>query len=513
MTDKQVAFTFDHLRGIVMPLIQLEKFTLDVRQWISNDKQFVEGDQIEILISQFMPQLRHFHCFIQTGNSINKEAFVTLSKRWFLTYKSKSNSLCTHFYTIPWSFEQLEISMLADDDTISICPNVRYLTVDVPCTNLSRRFPNIHTLNVLHECNFSNDDHVEFRQLRHLKTTNINMIPFLPTKHIHTLTLCDKFELLNHPIIYSNVLHLILENRQIYSLNIVNALVKYFPNLRSLKIQLQTNAEYYDCLHVLLNGIPGGGILGLESLWTRQILLNRQTPALHTAFATIYGTENLLVNHDRYGMFRPTKEHPERATITNLHLDMNPWNYIGDNDQSHLAKVFTELRYRSNRDWILENDEAGCAQLGQLYVQGLVNLADNHEEDGGFWLIPGFHQYMTKWTNKNYEFRERFLAHNQFIVFDKNEIPDMYKAACHISMRAGSAVLWDQRMMHGSRANCSLRPRYVQYLKMFRADIPTMTPERAERRRKAILEKLQAVNIDPITDLTAAGRIVFGLVN
>ncbi|CAF3687392.1 unnamed protein product [Rotaria sp. Silwood1] len=212
-------------------------------------------------------------------------------------------------------------------------------------------------------------------------------------------------------------------------------------------------------------------------------------------------------------MFRPTKEHPERATITNLHLDMNPWNYIGDNDQSHLAKVFTELRYRSNRDWILENDEAGCAQLGQLYVQGLVNLADNHEEDGGFWLIPGFHQYMTKWTNKNYEFRERFLAHNQFIVFDKNEIPDMYKAACHISMRAGSAVLWDQRMMHGSRANCSLRPRYVQYLKMFRADIPTMTPERAERRRKAILEKLQAVNIDPITDLTAAGRIVFGPVN
>ncbi|CAF3549627.1 unnamed protein product [Rotaria sp. Silwood1] len=254
MTDKQVAFTFDHLRGIVMPLIQLEKFTLDVRQWISNDKQFVEGDQIEILISQFMPQLRHFHCFIQTGNSINKEAFVTLSKRWFLTYKSKFNSLCTHFYTIPWSFEQLEISMLADDDTISICPNVRYLTVDVPCTNLSRRFPNIHTLNVLHECNFSNDDHVEFRRLRHLKTTNINMVPFLPTKYIHTLTLCDKFELLNHPIIYSNVLHLILENRQIYSLNIVNALVKYFPNLRSLKIQLQTNAEYYDCLHVLLNG-------------------------------------------------------------------------------------------------------------------------------------------------------------------------------------------------------------------------------------------------------------------
>jgi len=70
------------------------------------------------------------------------------------------------------------------------------------------------------------------------------------------------------------------------------------------------------------------GIIGNASLWTRQILLNRQTPALHTAFATILGTENLLVNHDRYGMFRPAKEHPERATMTNLHLDMNPWNHI-----------------------------------------------------------------------------------------------------------------------------------------------------------------------------------------
>jgi hypothetical protein len=27
-------------------------------------------------------------------------------------------------------------------------------------------------------------------------------------------------------------------------------------------------------------------------------------------------------------MFRPAKEHPKRATMTNLHLDMNPWNYI-----------------------------------------------------------------------------------------------------------------------------------------------------------------------------------------
>ena len=70
------------------------------------------------------------------------------------------------------------------------------------------------------------------------------------------------------------------------------------------------------------------GIIGNGSLWTRQALLNRQNSALHTAFATIFRTANLLVNHDRYGMFRPAKDYPERVTMTNLHLDMNPWSYI-----------------------------------------------------------------------------------------------------------------------------------------------------------------------------------------
>ena len=75
-------------------------------------------------------------------------------------------------------------------------------------------------------------------------------------------------------------------------------------------------------------GLVNEGIIGGASLWTRQIILNRQIPNMHAAFARILGTEDLLTNHDRYGMFRPAKEHPGRRTQTNLHLDMNPWDYI-----------------------------------------------------------------------------------------------------------------------------------------------------------------------------------------
>ncbi|CAF4152291.1 unnamed protein product [Rotaria socialis] len=69
------------------------------------------------------------------------------------------------------------------------------------------------------------------------------------------LTLFDQFTLLKSSTIYSNVLHLILENNRIASLEAVIALVQCFPNLHSLKIKLPTTTEYYDCLDILLDGV------------------------------------------------------------------------------------------------------------------------------------------------------------------------------------------------------------------------------------------------------------------
>lgn len=270
-------------------------------------------------------------------------------------------------------------------------------------------------------------------------------------------------------------------------------------------------------------------MIGNSSLWTRQILLNRQTPALHAAFAAILGTENLLVNQDRYGMFRPAKEYPERATLTNLHLDLNPWRYFEgllacllhslvlflvlmiDKDNSYQIELLTSLRYKHGQDWIAENNEPGCAAVGEQHVQGLVNLADNCEQDGGFWLVPGFHKHLRQWTTEHQKLGQYYGPFCTFNVFRKTHIPEMYAAACHISTRAGSAILWDQRTMHGSQANCSLRPRFAQFVKMFPAEHPAMSSERAEKRRDAILLKLQAASIDPATEITPLGKKLFGL--
>ena len=78
-----------------------------------------------------------------------------------------------------------------------------------------------------------------------------------------------------------------------------------------------------------------------------------------------------------------------------------------DKDNAYQLQVLTELNYDSDDDWIEENNETGCAAVGELHVQGQVNLADNREADGGFWLVPGFHKYLAEWAKKTQHLVER----------------------------------------------------------------------------------------------------------
>jgi hypothetical protein len=185
--------------------------------------------------------------------------------------RSKFDNLRKHLYTIPWSFKELDISMLADDDTTSVCPNVQNLTVDVSSnsTNLLHRFPNIHSLTILPGCYHSYDDYIRFRQLRHLTMKDINAVPPSIIRRIHTMTLFDIEELSTHSIIYPNVKYFILENNQINSFSTIQTLTRCFPNLRSLEIilQLKRNDEYYDSLNSLLDGESLPHLLLLKTNW------------------------------------------------------------------------------------------------------------------------------------------------------------------------------------------------------------------------------------------------------
>lgn len=73
VTNETVQFSFDQLCNIVIPLIQLNILTLYIKQWVSDDEQFVQGDQLQMLFEQFLPHLDQFSCSIRTLDHIDMQ--------------------------------------------------------------------------------------------------------------------------------------------------------------------------------------------------------------------------------------------------------------------------------------------------------------------------------------------------------------------------------------------------------------------------------------------------------
>lgn len=156
-------------------------------------------------------------------------------------------------YTVPWPLIDLYISSLAEDDTASICPVVETLIVDKVYSNAAQRFPNIHTLKIEPDCCLPSDEYLGFHRLRHLTMTSINQVPSSVIQRLHTLTLSNIYDLIDHSIIYSNMKDLIIKDNQIDSSILLTILVQQFPCLHLLKIHLAKNDNYYDNLNILLN--------------------------------------------------------------------------------------------------------------------------------------------------------------------------------------------------------------------------------------------------------------------
>jgi len=258
-------------------------------------------------------------------------------------------------------------------------------------------------------------------------------------------------------------------------------------------------------------GLWTEGIVSFDPIFTKRSILNRQNENLYQVFSSLLERKDLLVNHDRYGLFRSTKDASTATngknnaedwmTTYNLHFDMNPWAYCSDTESSSKLE---KLRYRAKQEFIVENNEVGILQEGKLNLQGLVNLADNREEDGGFILVPGFKNHIVEWVN---ETKPNLGSHHDrrqvFIVLPSDD--PLYRMSIRITAKAGSCIIWDQRTVHGSRPNNSDKQRYAQFFKM--SPVPE-TPERATARATSLRKLFEKVGC--MNDITEHGKLVFG---
>jgi len=247
-------------------------------------------------------------------------------------------------------------------------------------------------------------------------------------------------------------------------------------------------------------GIPRFGQVSRPPIFTPQILLNRQNATLHALFSSLIGDDDLIVNHDRACLFRPTALNSHWATTDNLHLDMNPWIWLGNGES--VQKRLDSLTYNDVQQFISENNQA--CHLDGLQLQCVLNLFDNYEHDGGFVCVPGFqHEFDTFFAPR----KDLTPSYDMpSLSFDARAAPHkpILKRVIRIPMRAGSAVVWDQRLPHGSQPNRSGRIRSAQFFKMIPAR--GVTAARANVRAMALMRHLPTSV--PISDL---GRRLFGL--
>jgi hypothetical protein len=313
------------------------------------------------------------------------------------------------------------------------------------------------------------------------------------------------------------------------------------------------------------------GMVGTGAIFAPRAIQNRYNPLMLGVAQTLLEESDLIVSHDRYGIFRPTAKSGAGSTVGNLHLDMNPWRFAALQNEakkarsSPKARVFSgspkgvggspkgsgsprsvtaktaraarpprlaaakarakvrmdeglvrlhELQYDDPGDFLEENNLP--LRADRPAIQMLINLADNKELDGGLIVVPSFpSQQFLAWTNSHrksmlnepYDSKSTapYTLDDNFIRLDDND--PVRAQAIRVTSRAGSLIVWDKRMVHGSLPNQSNRFRYAQFFLMAPRSAVALDAERAERRRRAVLKGLKCAGVNPKTLPNYAQRL------
>jgi hypothetical protein len=262
------------------------------------------------------------------------------------------------------------------------------------------------------------------------------------------------------------------------------------------------------------------GLTSRDPLFTRRLLENRQNPRVLDALALAlsgcvtnvpsghsedgvarYSRRDIIVSHDRAGILRPTKGAEGSAAFASpwsVHLDMDPWKYLAD-EPGPTEKAVEALTYSTLGDFTTENN-LPQRRHGRS-VQAVINLLDNHEEDGGFQCVPGFHgdefdRFFAEVTRARPPLDDEghpIYGRNMF-AFSQTGVP-LHRAvvwrAQRVPVRVGSMIIWNQRLPHGTNSNVSERPRMAQFIRAFPRSI--CSKERLRRRATAVFGEVSRV--------------------
>ena len=318
------------------------------------------------------------------------------------------------------------------------------------------------------------------------------------------------------------------------------------------------------------------GLAPDPAVFTPRCVANRQNETVAKCLARVLRvadpSEDLLVSHDRWCVFRPTRDvpgvgdRPDWKTRANLHLDLNPWTYgaateteatrmTRDADDETLSgradaldagtqfgeknletsaarddddakpsssSVAETLTFETLRDF---SRETNCveARTGP-HCQGVLMLAENRAEDGGLQVVPGFHSVFERWVRDGLRGdpsrfadahddwrRSRLVARAGGAGSFKfgDDDAEIQKRAFRVAAREGSYVVWDQRLAHGTAPNDSSRARVAQFVKGFRKS--KVSAGRLARRAERVRLEIGKAGAETQAAVSELGRKLFGL--
>jgi hypothetical protein len=197
---------------------------------------------------------------------------------------------------------------------------------------------------------------------------------------------------------------------------------------------------------------------------------NRQHPTVHQVFSELFGTAHLWVTMDRPSFkppFRP--QYPERRDESAFHWDLDP------------------------------REPRGLALPGVLY------LTDTSADRGAFRCVPQLYRALDSWWARHGE-----------LWFAESEIDP--QQIVRVPGRAGTLIIWDSRLPHGSGLNHADVPRFAQYVTMYPAGNEQEREERVQlwqKRRAPAYWRGWRYQLDPEPGepavLTELGRKLLGL--
>lgn len=238
------------------------------------------------------------------------------------------------------------------------------------------------------------------------------------------------------------------------------------------------------------------GVIGKRALFNPRILEARLHPNVVAAYQAVYGREDVVACHDRAAWMRPAAHCAAWMTPfkwPGIHFDISLRGFFEPGYRQEVDNYLDGLDYHSFTGFVGENN-AKHETMGRQ-VQGVLNLLDNRDEDGGFHCVPGFYgDELRNWVNGHKNLPEpEPNGRYELSAFGMDAELAMWTQ--RIPCPAGTLLLFDTTLPHGTKPNASEQSRAILFLRYIVGD--TLPPGSWQQRNASLRQIVDAVGFQP----------------